>query len=84
MGNISFIEHADKPFRVAGILAKTGTPVDRTVPIAQAARIFEAARHPKSFVSLDRADHILSDPGDARYAGEVIAAWAGRYLGDGP
>jgi len=60
------------------------SPFDRTVPIGEAARIFEAARHPKSFVSLDRADHILSDPHDARYAGEVIAAWASRYLGDDP
>ena len=49
-----------------------------------AARIYAAARHPKSFVSLDRADHLLTRPEDAEYAAEVIAAWAGRYLGVAP
>jgi uncharacterized OsmC-like protein len=42
--------------------------------------IFEAARHPKSFVSLDGADHRLTHPADAAYAAGVIAAWAARYL----
>lgn len=56
-------------------------PLDQTVGIENAARLFGAARHPKSFVSLDGADHLLSDPRDARYAAEVIAAWAGRYVG---
>ncbi len=56
------------------------SPVDRVVGIGNAARIFEAAKHPKSFVSLDRADHLLSDPSDARYVGEVLAAWARKYV----
>jgi len=56
------------------------SPTDRTVGIDNAQRIFAAARHPKSFVSLDDADHLLSDNGDSRYAGGVIAAWAGRFL----
>lgn len=56
------------------------SPVDRTVGIENAADLFRAARHPKSFVSLDTADHLLSDPADAAYAGTVIAAWATRYL----
>ncbi|WP_412067586.1 alpha/beta fold hydrolase [Rubrivirga sp. IMCC43871] len=56
------------------------SPQDRTVGIDQARHIFEAARHPKSFVSLDGADHLLSDPADARYVADVLAAWAGRYL----
>ena len=55
-------------------------PQDRTVGIDQARHIFEAARHPKSFVSLDGADHLLSDADDARYVADVLAAWAGRYL----
>jgi pimeloyl-ACP methyl ester carboxylesterase len=55
-------------------------PLDETVGIDHAARLFAAARHPKSFVSLDRADHLLTRPEDARYAGVVIAAWASRYL----
>jgi putative redox protein len=56
------------------------SPLDTTVDIAEAEKIYSAARHPKSFVSLDSADHLLSDKRDARYAAEVIAAWAGRYL----
>jgi pimeloyl-ACP methyl ester carboxylesterase len=55
-------------------------PLDDTVGIDNAGKIFAAARHPKSFVSLHRADHLLSDPEDARYAGLVIAAWASRYV----
>ena len=55
-------------------------PSDRTVGIDQARGLFEAARHPKSFIALDRADHLLSDPRDAAYAGQVIAAWASRYV----
>lgn len=56
------------------------SPIDDTVHIDNAAKLFEAARHPKSYVSLDTADHLLSKEGDARYAGEVIAAWARRYV----
>ena len=56
------------------------SPLDRTVPIQHAERLFLAAKHPKSFVSLDKADHLLSDEQDARHAGEVLAAWARRYL----
>lgn len=57
------------------------SPHDGTVPIAHAGLIFEAAHHSKSFVALDRADHLLSREDDARYAGQVIAAWAARYVG---
>jgi uncharacterized OsmC-like protein/fermentation-respiration switch protein FrsA (DUF1100 family) len=56
------------------------SPVDDTVGIDNATKIFVAARHPKSFVSLDHADHLLSKPADALYAADVIAAWAGRYM----
>jgi len=55
-------------------------PTDDTVGIDNATRIFVAAKHSKSFVSLDGADHLLSDRRDASYAAEVIAAWAERYL----
>jgi putative redox protein len=55
-------------------------PRDAVVGIENATRLFVAARHPKSFVTLDDADHLLSDPADAAYAADVIAAWAGRYL----
>jgi putative redox protein len=43
-------------------------------------QIFQAARHPKSFVSLDDADHLVTRRGDALYVAEVIAAWSERYL----
>jgi alpha-beta hydrolase superfamily lysophospholipase len=56
-------------------------PRDAVVGIDNATRIFTAARHPKSFVSLDDADHLLSRAEDAEYAAEVIAAWAARYVG---
>lgn len=55
-------------------------PRDATVGVENATRIFTAAKHPKSFVTLDDADHLVSRPEDAEYAAEVIAAWAGRYL----
>ncbi|CAA9554597.1 MAG: Bll2902 protein [uncultured Truepera sp.] len=58
-------------------------PGDNVVGIGNAADIFTAAKHPKSFVSLDAADHLLTREADARYAGEVIAAWARRYLAAG-
>ena len=56
------------------------SPVDSIVSINQAAEIYQAARHPKSFISLDDADHLLSKASDANYVGVTLAAWAGRYL----
>jgi uncharacterized OsmC-like protein/esterase/lipase len=56
------------------------SPQDRIVAVENAARIYHAARHPKSFISLDSADHLLSDPQDSLYAGEVIASWVRRYI----
>jgi len=56
------------------------SPVDKTVGIENAQKIFAAALHPKSFVSLDNADHLLSNNADSRYAGQVISAWASRFL----
>lgn len=55
-------------------------PLDDTVEIDNASELFQAARHPKSFVSLDNADHLLTSNEDSRYAGRVLAAWASRYL----
>ena len=55
-------------------------PTDDTVSIDNATRIFLAAKHPKSFVSLVDADHLLTRKADAIYVADVIAAWAGRYL----
>src|SRR6202165_1764343 len=55
-------------------------PADDTVGIDNATHIFVAAKHPKSFVSLAGADHLLTDKRDATYVADVIAAWAERYL----
>jgi putative redox protein len=56
------------------------SPTDDTVGIDNATRIFVAAKHPKSFVSLPGADHLLSDRRDSMYAADVIVAWAERYI----
>lgn len=56
------------------------SPVDQTVSVDNAARIFQAARHPKSFVSLDQADHLLTRASDSTYVGQVLASWAQKYV----
>ena len=55
-------------------------PLDGIVEIDNASELFVHAKHPKSFVSLDDADHLLSREQDSRYAGRVLAAWVSRYL----
>jgi putative redox protein len=56
------------------------SPLDSVVSIDDAARIYQAAKHPKSFISLDRADHLLSRADDANYVATLVSAWAGHYL----
>jgi len=56
------------------------SPTDQTVGIDNAAKIFQAAKHPKSFVSLDDADHLLTSPSDAEYVGATLGAWVGKYV----
>ncbi len=56
------------------------SPQDNTVEVKNAAEIYGWAHHPKSFVSLDGADHLLSDKQDALYVGDVIGSWSDRYL----
>lgn len=56
------------------------SPQDMTVSIDNAEELYTAARHPKSYVSLDGADHLLTNKEDSRYAGTLIAAWALRYI----
>lgn len=56
------------------------SPQDRVVGIANAAEIYGAAFHPKSFVSLDGADHMLNERTDSQYLAKLIAAWASRYI----
>ena len=85
----SFIEDLDQhdPLeriaRFRGATLILHSPIDEQVGIDNAEEIFLAARHPKSFVSLDTANHLLSEAVDSDYAATVIAAWAQRYI-DGP
>ncbi len=58
------------------------SPQDSIVGIDHARRLYEALRHPKSFLTLDRADHLLSDRKDADYVADLIAVWSRRYLPD--
>jgi putative redox protein len=54
------------------------SPVDQIVSVDEAARIYQAARHPKSFISLDNGDHLLSNRDDAEYVAETLVAWSSR------
>ncbi|WP_395377038.1 alpha/beta fold hydrolase [Marinicella sp. W31] len=56
------------------------SPIDDTVSISEAEKIYMAARHPKSFISLDQANHLLTQSDDAQYVAISIAAWAGRFV----
>jgi putative redox protein len=75
-------EHSlmDRVARLHRALLIMHAPTDDTVGIDNATRIFVAAKHPKSFVSLAGADHLLSDRRDSGYVADVIAAWASRYI----
>lgn len=75
-------EHAKvRPFDAASLIFHA--PEDDVVSVAEARTIYDALSHPKSFVSLSGADHLLSDRRDADYVGEVLAAWGTRYLAAG-
>ncbi|NHF63425.1 bifunctional alpha/beta hydrolase/OsmC family protein [Microcella pacifica] len=71
--------------RIAGLdraLLVLHSPLDEIVGVDNAREIFEAARHPKSFVALDGADHLLTAAGDSTFAASIIAAWVARYALD--
>jgi fermentation-respiration switch protein FrsA (DUF1100 family) len=82
----SFVEDVEEQRLLDGVhalrraLLVMHAPLDATVGIENAAKIFAAAKHPKSFVSLDGADHLLSGSESASYAARVIAAWASKYV----
>lgn len=56
------------------------SPIDSTVSINEAEKIYKDLKHPKSFVSLDNADHLLTKKADSEYVADTIASWASRYL----
>jgi putative redox protein len=73
----------DQGARIAGLrkpLIVFHSPTDDIVGIDNARAILEAARHPKSFISLDGADHLLSRPADAEFTASMLATWAARYV----
>jgi putative redox protein len=86
----AFLDDLDKhdlPGSVASLrkaLLVMHAPLDEVVEVDNASALFVAAKHPKSFVSLDKADHLLSREEDSRYAGRVLAAWATRFLPEAP
>jgi uncharacterized OsmC-like protein/fermentation-respiration switch protein FrsA (DUF1100 family) len=67
--------------RLGKALLVMHSPIDAMVGIDNARQIFDAARHPKSFVALPGADHLLGNRADAEYAAAVLAAWSSRYIG---
>ncbi|HBP16508.1 MAG TPA: osmotically inducible protein C [Planctomycetes bacterium] len=86
-GFLTDLEEQNQPERIAALqraLLILHAPADEIVPVDEARKIYQAARHPKSFVSLDDADHLLSRRADAEYAAEVIATWSARYLPELP
>jgi putative redox protein len=77
------VEGQDQAARLANLkcaLLVLHAPTDATVGIENARMIFEAARHPKGFIALDGADHLLTDPAQAGYAATMIAAWVEPFL----
>ncbi len=72
--DVNYISGMNKPLLIFH------SPLDNIVDISNAEKIFFAASHPKSFIALDTADHLLNDESDSLYVGGVIAAWARKYL----
>jgi putative redox protein len=73
---------AEKIAKLKKALLVFHSPVDEIVSIHEAEKIYRSAKHPKSFVSLDDADHLLTRARDAEYVAATIAAWATRYIGE--
>ncbi len=71
---------SERVHRLRRALLILHAPLDELVSIDEARKIYTSAMHPKSFIALDGADHLLSRPRDSQYVGRAIAAWASRYL----
>ncbi len=80
LDDIKEIRQEEKIRNLGKALLILHSPQDLTVPVENAAQIYHAARHPKSFVSLDGADHLLTRKEDSHYVGEMIASWVKRYI----
>ncbi len=80
LDDIASVTLEEKVGKMRKALLLFHSPVDKTVDIDNARMIYQAAVHPKSFVSLDNADHLLTRRADAMYVASVLAAWAERFL----
>lgn len=80
LNDISLQPQVERLASLGRALLVMHSPTDETVGIDNARMIYDAARHPKSFVALDGADHLLSRRADSEFAADVIAAWAPRHL----
>ncbi|GIH25246.1 osmotically inducible protein C [Acrocarpospora phusangensis] len=80
LDDIAAQPQAERIAKLGAALLVMHSPGDEIVGVDNARRIFDAARHPKSFVALDGADHLLTDRADAEFAATMLAAWATRYL----
>jgi len=75
------LENSKENFSLQGkALLVLHSPMDSVVSIKQAEKIYASVKHPKSFISLDKADHFLSNKSDAEYAARVISSWADKYI----
>jgi len=82
LSDIAAQPQAERIQNLGAALLVMHSPIDAYVDPDNARRIYEAARHPKSFVALDGADHLLSNPTDATFAAAMLATWASRYAFD--
>ncbi|MQA12281.1 MAG: alpha/beta fold hydrolase [Pseudonocardiaceae bacterium] len=82
LDDIAAQPQAERIGKLGAALLVLHSPTDDTVGVDNARRIFDAARHPKSFVAIDGADHLLTRHADASYVATVLAAWAGRHAFD--
>jgi putative redox protein len=80
LDDVTSFSSAEKLSKLDKPLLIMHSPVDNVVNIDNAAKIFKAAKHPKSFISLADMDHLLSKKEDSHYAADLIAAWASRYV----
>ena len=78
--NLQATNLKDKIGKLNAALLVLHSPIDAVVGIENAQEIYTAAKHPKSFISLDKADHLLLKEEDALFAGNMIASWAQRYI----
>ncbi|MEP5807025.1 MAG: alpha/beta fold hydrolase, partial [Roseobacter sp.] len=80
LADVAGVELSSSVAKLDAALLVLHAPRDSIVGIENAGEIFSTAKHPKSFVTLDGADHLVSDAADAEYAASIIATWAERYL----